>query len=322
MTGLPTDSSHLSSLPSDELIEQFTGIVDTQFAKSSIMRSYANVRAVKNTDTLINRRLGRTQLTKVTAGVRPDATSTGHGRVSVTVDTIVLARDNQDLLNDFQSDYDVRSDLGEDQGKELGKFFDEAFIIQGIKGSLQSAPTGLNSAIGGGKNVELAAADDEADPDKLEDAIAGLLVEMKEEDIDTSECVIFVRPTEYRTLYKNDKLISRDYSGGNGDYAKGTVMTLDGCRIVETARIPTAAITNHKLSNAGNSNAYDVSATEADAVAVILHPRSLLAGETVPLTSKIHYSDVELQWFIDSYIAFAVTVNRPDVCGTVFKYSA
>ena len=318
---LPTDSSHLSSLPSDELVEQFTAMVEKQFVKTSIMREYANVRAVKNTDTLINRRLGKTSLTKVTAGVRPDATATNHGRVAVTVDTIILARDNQDLLNDFQSDFAVRSELGEDQGKELGKFFDEAFIIQGIKGSLQPAPTEVDS-IGAGKNVELAAANNEADADKLEDAIAGLLVDMQEEDIDTDECVIFVRPTEYRTLYKHDKLISRDYSGDNGDFADGKVMTLGGSRIVMTARIPTAAITGHKLSNAGNSNAYDVSATEADAVAVILHPRSLLAGETIPLTSKVHYSDVELQYFIDSYMAFGVTVNRPDTCGAVFKYSA
>ena len=320
--GLPTDSSHLSSQPSDELIEEFTGMVEKQFAKASIMRAYANVRTVKNTDTLINRRLGRTTLTKVTAGVRPDATSTKQGRVAVTVDTIILARDNQDLLNDFQSDFNVRMELSEDQGKELGKFFDQAFIIQAIKGSLQSAPTGLNSAIGAGKNVELAAANDEADPDKLEDAIAGLIVDMQEEDIDTAECVIFVRPTEYRVLYKNDKLVDKDFSKDNGDFANGKVMTLAGSRIVSTARIPTAAITGHKLSNAANGNAYDVSAAEADAVAVILHPRSLLAGETIPLTSKIHYSDVELQWFIDSYMAFAVTVNRPDVCGAVFKYSA
>jgi len=319
---LPQDSSHLSSQPDSEMIEQFTGLVEKQFAKTSIMKMYAKVRSVLNTNSLINRQIGRTQLGKVTAGVRPDATTVGHGRVQVTVDTVILARNNQDLLNDFQADIDVRSEIAEDQGKELGKFFDEAFIIQAIKGSLQAAPTGLNGAIGAGKNVELAAANDEADPDKMEDAIAGLLVEMQEEDIDTDECVIFVRPTQFRTLYKNDKLVSRDFSSDNGDYAGGKVWMLGGSRIVSTARIPTAAITGHDLSNTANGNAYDVTAEEADAVAVILHPRSLLAGETIPLTSKIHYSDVELQWFIDSYMSFGVSVNRPDVCGAVYKYSA
>ena len=318
MSGLPTDSSHLSSLPSDELVEQFTGMVEKQFKKASIMRQYAKIKTVKNTDTIINRRLGKTTLKKVTAGVRPDATSTKHGRVAVTVDTVILARDNQDLLNTFQADIDVRSELAEDQGKMHGSFFDQAFIIQAIKGSLAAAPTDVDS-IGAGKNVELTTIGDELDPDKLEDAISGLIIDMQEEDIDTEEVVVFVRPRQYRVLSKNDKLVDKDFSDSNGDFAKGKVSTIQGSRIVSTARIPTSAITGHFLSNPDNSNAYDVSAAEADAVAVLLHPRSLLAGETIPLTAKIHYSDIELTYFVDSYMAFAVTVNRPDVCGCVFK---
>lgn len=318
---LPTDSSHLSSQPSSELIDEFTGLVENQFTKASIMRAYATVRKVTGTDTLINRRIGRSALQKVTAGVRPDATPTKYGRAQVTVDTIILSRHNQDLLNDFQADINVRAELAEDQGKELGKFFDEAFIIMGIKGSLQTAPADVDS-IGAGKNVELATIGDETDPDKLEDAIAGLLVEMQEEDIDTAEVVIMVRPTEYRTLYKNDKLVDKDFSADNGDFANGKVMTLHGSRIVSTARIPTAAIANHKLSNDQNGNAYDVSAAEAKAVAVLLHPKSLLAGETIPLMSEIYYEKSELQWFVDSFMAFAVSVNRPDVCGAVFKKTA
>ena len=62
-----------------------------------------------------------------------------------------------------------------------------------------------------------------------------------------------------------------------------------------------------------------MSATEANAVAVFLHPKSLMAGETIPLTSDIWFNREEKQWFIDSFLAFGVTVNRPDCCGAVFK---
>jgi hypothetical protein len=48
-------------------------------------------------------------------------------------------------------------------------------------------------------------------------------------------------------------------------------------------------------------------------------PKALLAGETIPLTSKVYYSDVELQWFIDSYLAFGVTPNRAEMAGIVRK---
>ena len=145
---------------------------------------------------------------------------------------------------------------------------------------------------------------------------------MEEEDVDVSELVCLVRPTTYRVLQKNDKLVSVDYSAGNGDYAKGKVEEIGGCRIIKTARIPTAAIVGHKLSNAGNSNAYDLTAEQSDSIVVILHPKSLLAGETIPLTSDIWFNKEEKQWFIDSFLAFGVAVNRPDVCGAVRKYRA
>jgi hypothetical protein len=146
---------------------------------------------------------------------------------------------------------------------------------------------------------------------------------MEEEEIPVEELVVFVRPTHFQVLLDHNKLMSSIFSGegadGNGSYAKGLLYLIHGARIVKTARLPKAAITGHFLSNAGNSNAYDVSATEAKAVAVILHPKSLMAGETIPLTSDIWFNREEKQWFIDSFLAFGVSVNRPDVCGAVFK---
>ncbi len=48
-------------------------------------------------------------------------------------------------------------------------------------------------------------------------------------------------------------------------------------------------------------------------------PKALLAGETIPLTSKVYYHDVELQWFIDSYLAYGVTPNRAEMAGGIFR---
>lgn len=320
--GIPTDSSHLSDVDVNLLLDEYGGEVETQFAKASMMREFVRVRPVKGTDTIVNNRVGRTQLQALTPGVRPAATPTGFGKVALTVDTVILARDNRSMLNELQTHFDARMELAADHGKELGKFFDESFIIQAIKGSRQAAPSGLNSAIGAGKAVELASAGDEDDPDKLAAAISDIIVQMEEEDIPVDELVVLVRPTQYEVLYNNDKLMSRDFAAGNGDYAKGIIYEIKGARIIKTARIPTAAITGHKLSNANNSNAYDLTAEEADAVAVIMHPKSLLAGETIPLTSDIWFNREEKQWFIDSFLAYGVTVNRPDVCGTVNKYRA
>lgn len=316
---IPSDSTHLSDQARTEMIEQYGGVVDSQYAKSSMMREWIMPRSVIGTDTLIDRRVGRTSLTTVTPGVRPAAAKTEFGRTSVTVDTLVLARDNRSKLNEFQTDFNARVELGQDHGKELGKFFDQAMLIAAMKGADAAAPTGLNAAFGAGKNVDLVGANDHLDPDLFYAGITDVITEMRDEDMDTDECVIFVRHTGHRVLLNNDKLISRDFSSDNGDFASGTFKTIDGVPVVATNRIPSSAIAGHELSNADNSNFYDVSATEAKAEAVIMHPSALMVGETIPLTSNVHYSDIELQWFIDSMHAFGANYKRPDGCGVVRK---
>jgi len=320
----PIPGPDLSDLDTDLMIDEYGGEVESQFAKSSIMRQYVKIRPVRNTDTIVNNRVGKTTLKKLQPGVRPPADPTPFGKVQLTVDTVVLARDNRSMLNEFQTHFDVRMELAQDHGKEIGKFFDQAFIIMAIKGSLAAAPVlgdgnPAKQSIGAGKNKVLAAAGDEDDPDKLAQAITDILVQMEEEEVPVEELVVFVRPTRFQTLLNNNKLLSRDFAAGNGDFAKGLLWEINGARIVKTARIPEAAITDHFLSNAQNSNAYDLSASQAKAVAVILHPKSLLAGETIPLTSDVWFSKEEKQWFIDSFLAFGVAINRPDTCGAVFK---
>lgn len=317
---IPTDSTHLSDQARSEMIEQYGGAVDSQITKSSIMKRIFDVMPIKGTDTKIVRRVGRTQLNSITPGVRPAASKTNFGRTSVTVDTVIIARDNRSLLNEFQIDFNARAELGRDHGKEMAKFFDEAFLIQGVKSAAMAAPSGLNGAIGAGKVETLAAAGNELDPDLLYKKIETVLVRMQEEDIDTEEMIVFVRPTQYNVLVNNSKLIDRDFSSDNGSFNLGKIKSLMGSAIVPTARIPTAAITGHRLSNAENGFAYDTSATDAKAVAVILHPQALLAGETIPITSNVFFSDIEKQWFIDTWMAFGVSNRRPDLAGVVRKF--
>ena len=315
---------NLSDVDTDLLIDEYGGEVESQFAKSSIMRGYVKIRPVRGTDTIVNNRVGRTTLQKLTPGVRPPANNTPFGKVSLTVDTVILARDTRSMLNEFQTHFDARMELAQDHGKEISKFFDQAFIIMGIKGAVAPAPvlgdgTASKQSIGAGKNITLSAPGDEDDPDKLAQAITDIIVQMEEEEIPVEELVVFVRPTRFQTLLNNNKLLSRDFAAGNGDYAKGIIYEINGARIVKTARIPEAEIIGHELSNAQNGSAYDITGTQANAVAVLLHPKSLLAGETIPLNSDVWFNREEKAWFIDSFLAFGVTVNRPDVCGAVFK---
>ena len=330
-TGNLTRSGHRLGNDTGEVnplhVEEYGGEVESRFVKVSFMRKYVKIKPVRGTDTVTNDRIGKTSLQKVVPGVRPESGTAEFDNISVKVDTIVLARNNVALLDDFQSHYDVRAELGQDHGKEIGIFFDEAFIIQAIKSALVTIGTSAGDKPApegflGGTRVELAAAGDELDPDKLQRGLEDVCQAIEEKDVDLDDGVILVAPAQYYALKRNDKLISAEYSIGNGNFAMGTVMESNGLPVVKTNRIPNADISDHYLSNPGNNNAYNISGEETDAVAVVMLPRALLAGETIPLTSKVYYHEPELQWFIDSYLAFAVTPNRSENAGVLLKYRA
>ena len=329
-------------------IEQYGGEVEHRFLKDSFMRQFFKFKSVRGTDTITNDRIGHTALQKVSRGIRPSDSSPTFDNISVKVDTIVLARTNQFLLDDFLAHIDVRKEVGIEHGKELGKFFDESFIVQAIKacqitnkdpdGNLfggwedavntgsASKPTNIvrtaPEGFQGGTVVILNAVGDEEDPELLELAIQDLCQTIEEKDVDIMEAVLLVRPAQYYTLLKNDKLLDKDFSAMNGDYAAGKVMKSNGVRIQVTNRFPAQSDVGqtHFLSNAGNGNAYDVTQADVNCKVLLMMPKALLAGETIPLTSKVYYSDIELQWFIDSYFAYGVTPNRAEMAGGIFRF--
>ena len=320
-------------------IEQYGGEVEHRILKESFMRQFFKFKTVRGTDTITNDRIGSSALQKVARGIRPVDNAPTFDNISIKVDTIVLARTNEFVLDSFLSHIDTRKEIGVEHGKEIGKFFDESFLVQGIKACqvtnvdpdgvtlggwegatptniVRTAPNGFQ----GGTVQVLSGAGDELDPDLLELAIQDLCQKIEEKDVDISEAVLLLRPAQYYALLRNSKLISRDFSSVNGDYAKGDVLESCGIRIQKTNRFPKIGDVGvtHFLSNAGNGNAYDVTANDQKCVVCLLMPKALLAGETIPLTSDVYFDKKEMQWFIDSYLSFAVTPNRAEMAGGIF----
>ena len=175
----------------------------------------------------------------------------------------------------------------------------------------------LGDAFKSGKHTDLTAAGDELDPDALYAAFEKIVVNMQEEDADTDECAIFIRPRQHAVLLNNDKLIDREFSRDNGDFADGVVKTLMGVPLVQTNRL---VDTNIDLSILSDGAEYVPVGKELDAVGLVMHPSTLLGGETIPLTSNVHYNDLRLAWYIDSYLSFGAAPRRPDQTGAVFKF--
>lgn len=303
-------------------IEQYTGEVEGTIARKSVISNYIPVRPVKGTSTISAFRVGESTLSKLVPGTEPDGSVNQASKVKLTVDTTVIARNITPMLDDFQSSYDARAQVGMEHGKKIAKFYDQAFLIQAIKAAQISDMSGYPSGWAPGTVKTFASAGQEKDPAALEDMFGNLFSDMEDKDIDpqNDDLVIVAQPWVYYTLLKNDRLVDRTFITSDGTTIKTKEIEAFGVPIWRSNNLPTSQITGHFLSNDGNANAYDGDFTNT--VAVALSPRALLAGESIPLTTDVFFDQRLKSWFIDAYLSFGVTPNNPAFAGLIKSVSA
>lgn len=301
-------------------IEQFTGVVEGTIERKSKISPYVNVKPVRGTSTLVQDGIGESTLQVVVPGQTPDGTSRNQtSRISLTVDTLVLARTNIPLLDSFQKHFDYQAEVGREHGKKIAKFYDEAFAIQAAKtAALTASAYGNLPGHQGGSTVTLASAADATDPAALLKALSDLFVQFENKDVDPAndDVVIVLRPQAFYTLLDADQIINGEYITSRGTKIEGVkFLKVLGVPVVSSNNLPNRVITGHELSNARNGNAYDGDFTKL--VAVAFSPDALLAGETIALTTAVWYSEEKKTHFVDAHLSFGVTSNRAEYAGRV-----
>lgn len=307
------------------VIEEFTGMVEGTIARRSVMQGFVPVRTVKGTATFTNHAVGKSTLQKVTPGAQLDGIKSDFSKNSVTVDTVIAARESFPLLDVFQTQIDTRREVATEQGKEIAKFWDQAFFIQAIKAAqlTQSAyargSAGKPSGHSGGSKETLTSAADLTDPAKLYAALARLMVKFENKDVDprNDDLVIVVKPSEYYTLIQAEQLVNTEYTTAAGNRVNDAwVLKTYGVPVFASNNLPAGLnISGHLLSNAGNSNAYDGDFSKIGALA--FSPKAIMAGETIPLQTDVFYDKLYKSWFVDSHLAFAVGPNRAEYAGVI-----
>lgn len=306
-------------------IEEYAGMVEGTIRRRSALEGFISMRPVKGTTTLTNYAIGEAELGKVEPGVAPQASGTDFAKASITVDTVVYARNVLPLLDVFQTQYDARKEIGVEHGKKIAKFRDQSLFIQAAKAAMLTESRFANGAAGkpkghkGGNAVVLGAAGDAADPAKLYSAIGDLFVKMEEKDVIPREddVMLAFRPQQFYTLQESEQIVNGTYVTSDGTRLDNVaIFKAWGCPVISSNNIPNTAVTAHFLSNANNGNAYDGDFTKL--VGLAFSPRALLGGETIPLASDVFYDKIYKSWFVDSHLSYAVTPNRAEYAGAIW----
>jgi hypothetical protein len=305
-----------------ELItEKFTGVVEGTLNRRSVIKPLIPMEKVVGTDTLRADAVGESTIQAVPRdGSTMDGDAADFSKINLIVDTPIAARVTVPLIDQYQQNFDKLAKVAEEHGKKIAKFIDQAFFIQAAKAAAQansSYGAGMSGHFGGYQKT-LSAAGDATDPAKLYAAILEVLQKMSEKDVDVlaDGVVIAVKPAQYFALAQNEMLINSEYITAYGNTVNMNVLKSWGVPVMMSNNYMGGSnIASHELSNARNSNAYNGDFTKH--VATAFAPRSLLAGETIPLQSKIFFSDVRKLWFIDAWTAFGVTPNRAEFAANI-----
>jgi len=306
----------------DVHIEAYEGDIEGSFRVESMFRTngLTNFKSVANrSNTWRGDRIGGAVVKGRTAGVALDPTRIVNEKLLITVDTTSYIRTPVDYQDDWTAP-DFQSEYSAEHGTAHAKTFDQAHVIQLIKAGDWVAPATLKASGAFNDGIKTvmtgyaAQTDAEAKADLIVKAHKVAIAQFVRRDLGGSiaEFVTLMDPETFNVLLDHKKLMNVDFQRGAGaaqnDYAGRRIAWLNGVRIIETPRFPTAAITDHPLGPA-----FNVTDAEAKARWVLFHPKkTLVTVEAQPMTVRFWDDKENFANVLDSYTMYTVGLKRGD----------
>lgn len=307
-------------------LEAYEGDIEGSFRVESLFRSsgLTNFKTVSGrSNTWRGDRVGGAAVKGRKAGESLDPTRIVNEKLLVTVDTTSYIRTPVDYQDDWTAP-DFQAEYSAEHGSAHAKSFDQAHLIQLIKAGAWVAPASLKasgafydgittSMTGYAAAVALGTtAGNETAADLIVKHHKNALATFVKRDLGGSlnEFVTLIEPDTFNVLLDHNKLMNVDFQGGNGDnnFAQRRIGWLNGIKVIETPRFPTAAIAAHILGPA-----FNVDATEAKARVVIFHPRkTLVTVEAQGMTVRVWDDEENFANVLDSYTMYTVGIKRGD----------
>lgn len=307
-------------------IEEHTGIVDQAFQYTSKLAPYMNIRSLRNSNALRIDRLGAATVLGRRVGEALTTTDIKQEKFTLAVDTTVFHRKEMDLFDEWTANLDLRREYAQAAGTALAKQYDRAALIAALKAPNFVPPSSLEGAFNSGilTTAALTGSDSEyvASEDNAEaivrahrQGIEQLVERDLGDEIYGGGGITFVSPRMFSILLEHSKLLNVEYgaTGGDNNFVRGRVAILNGVRVMETPRIPTAAVTYDPLGDA-----FLVSAAEARRQIITMVPSlALITAQVRPLESRIWRDDRNFSDVLDTYQAYNIGARRPDAIAVV-----
>lgn len=305
-------------------LEIYDNEVDSRFQYQALFLGLSQQRSVADrSNTYRIDRLNTSSVKGRQSGEALEPTRVANDKMIIVVDTVLYIRNPIDYQDDWTAP-DWLAEMGQNNGSEFAEVFDQAHLIQLIKGRSWQAPAFLKPAFSDG--MEIAAglklnpatqADREADAETINQAHKAGVDALIKRKVPLNDMVTLVSTEVYSKLLEHPKLFDREFGNSNDDgYKQRRVVVMNGIPVVECVEFPEAGA--HPLGSA-----YTVTADDAKCRMVTFSKsKTLVTVEAQPFTSRIWDDKQQFSNVLDCYAMYTVGARRPDTAAVVkFTYA-
>lgn len=304
----------------DVHLEVYQNEVDTRFQYQALFLGLSSQRSISGSNTYRIDRLNTSSVKGRRSGEALDSTPVRNDKMIIVVDTVLYIRNPIDYQDDWTGP-DFLTEMGQNNGSEFAETFDQAHLIQLIKGRSWVAPAHLKPAFNDGIEVgaairvpgatsstQLTQAEMEANAMNINLAHKAGIDELIKRKVPLMDMVTLVDVDTYSRLLEHPKLFDRDFGDSNLDgYKQRRAVVMNGIPVVECTEFPTTAGT-HPLGSA-----YTVTSDDALCRMVTFSKsKTLVTVEAKPFTSRIWDDEREFSNVLDCYAMYNIGLRRPD----------
>jgi N4-gp56 family major capsid protein len=287
-------------------LKVFSGEVLSTFQRENQMLGMTTVRSISNGKSAQFPVTGTVSANYHTAGNEITSTAIKHNEKVINIDDMLLADAFVAEIEELKNHYDVRSIYSKEMGQALANKVDKHLLSLAILASRTTTP----NITGGNAGEEITDADANTNATSLIESVFEAIQKLDEKNVPTAGRVCIVAPDQYYQLANVDKLVNRDFSRDNGDFGKGTVLSIGGVPVVKSNTATEVFATDLSASISGTNNTYngDFSNTHC----VVMHSSAIGTVKLKDLVMESTYDPRRLGTLMTARMALGHGILRPE----------
>ena len=287
-------------------LKVFSNEVLSQFVRENQMLGMSTVRTIAQGKSATFPVTGTVTAGYHTAGNEITGQAIKHNERIINLDDMLLADVFVAEVEELKNHYDVRAEYSRQMASALSNKVDKHLLSLAILASAVTTP----NVTGGNVGSEIIDADANTNATSLISSVFEAIQKLDENNVPTEGRVCIVAPDQYYQLANVDKLVNRDFSRDNGDFGKGTVLSIGGVPIVKSNTA--VEVFGQDLSSAisGTNNTY--TGDFSNHYAVVMHRSAIGTVKRKDLVMESTYDPRRIGTLMTGRMLMGSGILRPE----------